>query len=175
MNILSRLKSLLFRKIGATSNPKYAAPALECSSLILLCGPSYGDQHYKGSFLLDAVALKEWAIAVGRGVTSAQSLHYAAGAFIPQWLEKTSYQQDSYVTLLDKYTRGVLMSYVLDFYQKGLIRVYCHECHEHHDSIVINVNEEEHHGPLTEWTDEWLCCNGHVLHKEDQEIRWIYS
>ena len=50
------------RKFTATKEPQYLIPQNDCSSKTLLCGPTYGDITFFGSFLLDAIAVKRNAI-----------------------------------------------------------------------------------------------------------------
>ena len=185
--MFSRFKALFARKKQAVVMPsarvtpklklkqEYTKPSLECSSLILLCGPSYGDQHYYGSFLLNAVSLKSWALEHSLNVRSVNSISQAAREYLPLWLSRTTYQQDSYITLLDKEMREVMMPYIYDFYLKGWLSAYCYECHEHHDSLTTDVHNKVQRPSTSKWTDEWLCRNGHVLHRQDQEIRWFRS
>lgn len=183
--MLGRFKNFLTNKKQSDALPcvlvapklkmrqEYTKPSLECSSLILLCGPSYGDQYFYGSFLLNAVPLKSWALAHSLNVRSDDSTSQAAREHLPIWLSGTAYQQDSYITMLDTEMRDVLIPYIYDFYLKGWLSAYCHECLVHHDALTINVYNQDQRQLTSQWTDEWLCCNGHVLHRQEQEIIWL--
>ena len=162
-----------FNKAVATEKPAYSQPHLACSSLILLSGPAYGDKTFFGSFLLNAVAVREWVSAHSKGVWSSSVLEQKARLYLPTWLEKVSYEQDCYVTLLDIHMRHVLVPYTYDFYLKGWLAVYCHQCSTLYDTLIDNDYSHQKVGHTSQWTEEWLCPAGHILHHKEQELRLI--
>lgn len=169
MNFLKRL----FKKEVAVEKPAYVPPPLACSSLILLSGPAYGDKTFFGSFLLNSVAVREWVSDHSKSVWSSSNLEQQARLYLPTWLEKVSYEQDRYVTLLDMPMRHVLVPYTYDFYLKGWLSVYCHQCSKHYDTLIDNDHNHQKIGRTSQWTEEWLCPSGHVLYHKEQELRWI--
>lgn len=163
----------LFGRKKTIERPAYKQPELTCSSLILLSGPTYGDKTFFGSFLLDAVAVRAWVLDHSKSVWSSASLEQQAREFLPVWLEQATYEENDYVTLIDMPMRQVLVPYIYDFYSKGWLSIYCHECKEMHDSLVDNQHGVERIGRTSKWTEEWLCPAGHIVHHKDEEIRLI--
>ena len=129
------------RKFTATKEPQYLIPQYECSSKILLCGPSYGDITYFGSFLLDSLAIKEWTLDHSKNVFSTNKLEQQARQFLPIWLDSVKSDSASFITLLDHPMRNVLVPYAFDFYTRGWLKVYCHQCCDEYDSIVDNEHD----------------------------------
>lgn len=171
MNFLKRL----FKKEVAVEKPAYVQPSLACSSLILLSGPAYGDKTFFGSFLLNSVALREWASDHSKSVWSSSYLEQQARLYLPIWLENVSYEQDGYVTLLDMPMRHVLVPYAYDFYLKDWLSVYCHQCSMLYNTLIDNDHNHQKVGRTSKWTEEWRCPAGHILHHKEQELRWIVS
>jgi hypothetical protein len=169
MNFLTKW----FGKSKSVVIEQYQQPAISCSSLILLSGPAYGDKTFFGSFLLNAFAVKSWAFDHSNSVWSSAKIEQQARVYIPKWLESASYHDDGYVTLIDLPMRQVLVPYTFDFYDKGWLSIYCHQCGELHDSLIDNMHNNQRNGSTSTWTDEWHCPNGHILHHKEQEVRWI--
>jgi cyclopropane fatty-acyl-phospholipid synthase-like methyltransferase len=169
MNFLKRL----FSKEVALEKPVYVQPTVACSSLILLSGPAYGDKTFFGSFLLNAVAVREWMSDHSKSVLSSSNFEQQARLYLPTWLENVTDKHDSYVTLLDKPMRDVLVPYTYDFYLKGWLSVYCHQCSMLHHTMIDNDHNHQKVGLTSQWTEEWLCPGGHILHYSEEEIRWI--
>ena len=161
------------RKFTATKEPQYLIPQYQCSSKILLCGPSYGDITFFGSFLLDSLAIKEWTLDHSKNVFSTNKLEQQARQFLPIWLDSVKSDSASFITLLDHPMRNVLVPYAFDFYTRGWLKVYCHQCCDEYDSIVDNEHDLLKFGNKSSWTDEWLCHQGHILHQKENELRWI--
>jgi hypothetical protein len=84
-----------------------------------------------------------------------------------------SNESNDYITLIDMPMRQVLVPYTYDFYLKGWLDVYCHQCSEFYDKLVDNDHNHQMVGHTSNWTEEWLCPTGHILHHKEQEIRWI--
>jgi hypothetical protein len=156
-----------------SSKPKYLHPAIDCSSLILIAGPAYSDKTFFGSFLLNAVSLREWALDHSKSVWSSANFEQQARVFLPVWLESASYESNDYITFIDMPMRQVLVPYTYDFYLKGWLSVYCHQCSVFYDTLVDNNHNHQKVGHTSNWTEEWLCPSGHILHHKEQEIRRI--
>lgn len=164
----------LFKSTRQSSKTEtYRAPIHKCSSLILLSGPSYGDRTFFGSFLLDAVAVKEWVLDHSKSIWTNSKSEQLAREFLPHWLEHVTYADDDCVTLLDEKMRLVLVPYTYDFYDKGWVSIYCHQCKAIHDTILDNTHNVERVGNTSSWTEEWLCSAGHIVHHKEHEVRWI--
>jgi len=151
----------------------YKFPEINCSSLILLSGPAYGDKTFFASFFLDVVACKEWVLDHSKSVISSVKQEQEARLFLPKWFTNVTMSDDSYITLIDSKMRSVLVPYALDFYQKGWLNYYCHGCHEFHDSMIDNTSEVVKNGNYRSWVEEWQCLNGHIIHHNEHELRLI--
>jgi hypothetical protein len=162
-----------FNKAKPIEKPQYDIPNVDCSSLILLSGPAYGDKTFFGSFLVNAVSLREWTFDHSKSVWSTANLEQQARVFLPTWLDGVTNNDDSYVTLIDMPMRQVLVPYTYDFYLKGWLSVYCHQCSKFYDTLVDNDHSHQKVGHTSNWTEEWLCPSGHILHHKEQEVRWI--
>lgn len=170
MNFLTKWLS----KSKPVEKPKYEEPKIDCSSLILLSGPAYGDKTFFGSFLLNAVSLGEWALDHSKSVWSTSNLEQQARVHLPVWLDGASYDSNSYITLVDIPMRQVLVPYTYDFYLKGWLSVYCHQCSLSYDTLIDNNHNHQKVGHASNWTEEWLCPSGHILHHKEQEVRLIF-
>ena len=162
-----------FVKVTPADRPQYESPKNACSSLILLSGPTYGDKTFFGSFLLNAVSVREWVLDHSKSVWSTANLEQQARIFLPVWLDGVSYEDDDFITLIDMPMRQVLVPYTYDFYLKGWLSVYCHQCSDFYDTLVEKDDNHQKVGNTSNWTEEWLCPSGHILHYKEQEVRWI--
>ncbi len=169
MNFLKRLYS----KKLVVDKPIYTHPAVACSSHILLSGPAYGDKTFLGSFLLNAVEVRDWVSDHSKSVWSSANFEQQARQYLPTWLEGVSLKDDGYVTLLDMPMRQVLVPYTYDFYLKGWLSVYCHQCSKLFETLIENDHNHQKTGLTSRWTAQWLCPSGHILHHAEEEIRWI--
>jgi hypothetical protein len=153
--------------------PQYEKPKIHCSSLILLSGPAYGDKTFFGSFVLNAVSVRDWALDHSANVISSAYLEQQARVFLPVWLDRVSNESNNYITLIDMPMRQVLVPYTYDFYLKGWLSFYCYQCCKFHDTLVDNIHNHQKVGHTSNWTEEWLCPAGHILHQKEQEMRLI--
>jgi len=156
-----------------TENLSFKYPSHQCGSSILLCGPTYGDIKYYGSFLVDARKLSSWTFEHSKAVWSSNKDEQKARELLPLWLSIGNNERESHVSLLDLPMRHVLVPYLYDFYLKGWVTIYCHECHLHYNELIDNKYDHEQRGDTNKWVEEWLCPNGHVIHHEHAELRWI--
>ena len=162
-----------FVKAKPKEKPQYEKPKIDCSSMILLSGPAYGDKTFFGSFLLNAVSVREWALDHSKGVWSSANLEQQARVFLPVWLDRVTYESEGYITLIDMPMRQVLVPYTYDFSLKGWLSIYCHQCHEFYDSVIDQNHDSQSDGISSKWIEEWHCPVGHILHLKEQEVRWI--
>ena len=171
MNFLSEW----FGKAKLVEKLQYEKPEINCSNLILLSGPAYGDKTFSASFLLSAVSVKEWAVDHSKSVWSTANLEQQARVYIPIWLEGTTNKNDAYVTMIDMPMRQVLVPYTYDFYLKGWLSIFCHQCASFYDTLIDNDHSHSKVGNTSNWTEEWLCPSGHIIRHKEEEIRWMVS
>ena len=98
-----------------------------------------------------------------KSVFSSSKLEQQARLYLPTWIACIP-DNAFYVTLLDIHMRHVLVPYAYDFYLKGWLKCYCHQCSLLHEKFIDNSTEVEKLGNSRSWTEEWLCPNGHILH-----------
>ena len=171
MNFLSKW----FGKVKLVEKIQYEKPKINCSNLILLSGPAYGDRTFFGSFLLNAISLKEWAIDHSKSVWSTPNLEQQARVYLPIWLDGKLHRTGDYVTMLDMPMRQVLVPYTYDFYLKGWLSIYCHQCSKYYDTLIDNDHSHSKVGNTSNWTEEWLCPSGHIIRHKEEEIRLMVS
>lgn len=151
----------------------YQAPEIICSKTLVLCGPCYADITYTATFLLDTQHLKDWALDHSKNIWSSNKTEQQAREALPNWLLSSPKRKSTYVAKLDYPMRQVLMPYIYDFYLKGWLQYYCHECKTHHHALTENDHDKSSNGDTTSWVEEWLCPNGHIIHSKQESIRWI--
>ncbi len=173
MNRLVEFAQSFLRKKESPVSSGYVTDMLPCSSTIALCGPCYGDVTYAGTFLLDTKLLLEWANPHSKSVWSSQRIEQQAREHLPVWLAPSRKKITTYIALIDSPTRGVLMPYIYDFYLKGLLGYYCHQCKSEHRELIENDHGSVRTDNISRWVEEWLCPAGHVVHSKQEEIRWI--
>lgn len=151
----------------------YKYPSHQCGAAVLICGPTYGDKKYFGSFTVDAKKLASWAFEHSKAVRSSNKDEQNARELLPLWLSIGNLDRESYVSLLDLPMRHVLVPYLYDFYLHGWVTTYCHQCHADHRELVENNHDHQKRGNTSKWVVEWRCPNGHIVHQEQSELRWI--
>jgi hypothetical protein len=171
--IYLRLLNKWIKKFKNSKEPEYLIPDYECSPRILLCGPTYGDITFFGSFILEANAIKQWALEHSKNVYSTNKMNQQARQYLPTWLDSVKKESSNHITLLDSTMRDVLVPYTFDFYTQGSLKIYCHQCSQEYDSLIDNEHDSHKYGNKSTWTDEWLCPKGHILHHKTHEVRWI--
>jgi hypothetical protein len=151
----------------------YVKPVIDCSNLIILSGPVYGDKTFFGSFILDVSLSKSWMLEHAYNVLSSSKLEQEARIFLPTWFGDVSKEDVGYVTLIDIHMRHVLVPYTLDFYLKNFLKIYCHQCHSYCDKIIDKSSDVVSIGKNRSWVEEWHCPSGHLLHRKSQELRLL--
>lgn len=152
---------------------EYTKPSIECSNLILLSGPAYGDKTFFGSFLLNVSLSKVWMKEHSNVVFSSDKLEQEARIFLPTWCADVTEEDNAYITLIDTHIRHVLVPYTYDFYLKSSLQIYCHQCNSYCDRIFDKSSDVVINGRNRSWVEDWRCSNGHVLHRKDQELRLL--
>ena len=150
----------------------YVPPSYQCTRSVLLCGSAYGDVSYRGAYLLDTQAAIEWVTKHSTSVWSLQQEQQQAREYIPVWFSNPV-KDDDHVALLDTEMRGVLMPYLLDFYNKGWISIYCPECSKIYTVVTRSKYDAERNGRHSTWTEEWHCAAGHIVHTSKNELIWF--
>ena len=157
---------------GAIRRGVYEPPKLRCSRWILVRGPALGSRHHRGTLLVEAKSIEDWAVGHAKGVWSTVQAEQSAREFLPAWIQGSDPNDES-VSIPDHDMLEVLQPYDQDFIVKGRIRLWCPDCACLHESVNCDTHDNERKGKTSTWVSEWRCPEGHVVHLEDNEIRWI--
>ena len=164
------------RKVDSSSKfsepINYVLPSYQCTRSVLLCGAAYGDVSYRGAYLLDTQAAIEWVTKHSTSVWSLQQKQQQAREYIPVWFANPALDDD-HVALLDTEMRGVLMPYLLDFYTRGWLSIFCSQCRKNYESVTRTQFDADRDGRYSTWTEDWRCAAGHIVHSKKNEIRYF--
>lgn len=146
-----------------------------CSSLIIAVSPKYGDQHHRGELILDVVALLPWAEHHAESVLSSDKEEQAAIRALPLWLRGAALD-DSHITYVPHSFAQILRPYAEDFIVKHIGMMACPDCRRVVKNVTMKkLNEHSAGAVLHSWTDEWLCPEGHLLYRQDQQIHMVFN
>jgi len=181
VNIFIQIAKSVGRILGIRKSSKsrvsvekeYEFPSHICASKIIITGPSYGDKTYFASFIVDADKLISWAFDHSKGVWSSSKNEQKAREILPVWMAIKSEDKESYISILDGPMRQVLAPYIYDFYLKGWVSYYCHLCHSQHQKLTENDHDHQSQGAHSSWIVEWICPNGHIIHRKQHDLMWI--
>lgn len=164
---LIKTKYPQFHQTGA-----YNAPQHRCSRWIAIRGPCVGSINHWGTLIVDAKKISSWAREHANRTWTSCEADQAAKQFLPEWLENAD-ELDETVTIPDQNMLSVLQPYDQDFIYKLSIRHWCPKCPELHDNVIIGDRDRELRVKTSRWTSEWYCLKGHLVHAEDNQIRFF--
>jgi hypothetical protein len=150
----------------------YNAPQHRCSKWIALRGPCVGSESHWGTLIVDAKRISGWAHGRANRTWTSCEADQAAKQLLPGWLENTD-ESDETVTILDRNMLSVLQPYDQDFIYMLAVRHWCPKCSELHDNVIIGDRDRELRGKTSRWTSEWYCLKGHLVHAENNQIRFF--
>jgi len=150
----------------------YNAPQHRCSKWIALRGPCVGSENHWGTLIVDAKRISGWAHGHANRTWTSCEADQAAKQFLPEWLENAD-ESDETVTIPDENMLSVLQPYDQDFIYMLAIRHWCPKCSELHDNVIIGDRDRELRGKTSRWTSEWYCLKGHLVHAENNQIRFF--
>ena len=151
----------------------YDPPNFRCSRWILLCGPAYQDGGHFGSFILDASQIYEKVKRIDENMSTSDEAEEQAKNFFPEWV-KNANLEDETVTLLDEHQRGYLKSWLLDFIAMESCGIWCPTCKSSSRTMVEKDREQTSEGESVEWSEHWVCSEGHLLHFEEKQVRFFF-
>ena len=157
---------------GAIRRGVYESPKVRCSKWLVVRGPVVGSKHHRGTLLVEAKSIEAWAKHHAGAVWSTVESEQGAREYLPTWLEQSDPADDS-VSIPDKDMLSVLQGYDEKFINDCSVRLWCPDCRKLHDSVDCGAYDNKRVGKISTWVSEWRCPEGHVVHNEDQEIRWI--
>jgi hypothetical protein len=147
-------------------------PKLPCSRWILLRGPAIRSLHHRGTLLVEATSILDWAKAHAQRVWSSDSGIQSTRHSLPFWIEG-AVKEDETVTIPSEEILDVLQPYDEDFIENAVVRLWCPDCKRLHFRVISSTRDDQRIGKRSLWVAEWRCPDGHLVHSEPHEIRWI--
>lgn len=151
---------------------EYVPPDFRCSRWILLCGPAYQDNGYFGSFILDASQIYEKVKRIDDNMSTSVEAEEQAKNHFPEWVRNADFEDES-VTLLDEHQRGYLKAWLLDFISTESCEIWCPTCKCSSRTMTEKDEERNAKGESVEWSENWVCAEGHLLHFEAKQVRFF--
>ena len=150
---------------GLIKPSTFTPPEYRCTRWVLVRGPAYGDETFRGSLIVDASQLEVWAAHDAEAGWSTDEANQQARVFLPGWLREADLEDES-VTLLGKELRGVVEQYAQNFVAFSNTRTYCPECNALSEVVIANQNGR---GTRT-IVEDWSCPAGHRVNHEETRI-----
>ena len=152
----------LVEAVTGKSQEVYDPPDIQCSDWVLLQSPAYGDKGMRGSLIVSAAAIHEWASNhVNRSWNSVlaqqQALEHTVAWTTPENIVS------GYVTMLDEAQRGVLQEYAGDLIKNQPHRAWCPECKHLYEQFIDATEYLGKVGNESRSTEIWKCPSGHIL------------
>ena len=151
---------------GLIKPTTFTPPDYRCTRWVLVRGPAYADETFRGSLIVDASQLEGWAAHDAEAGWSTDEANQQARVFLPGWLREADLDDES-VTLLGKEIREVVEQYAQNFVAFSNTRTYCPECNALHSEVVIARQNDR--GTRTSVQD-WSCPEGHRVNWEATQI-----
>ena len=153
---------LLVEAVTGQSQRGYDPPDIQCSDWVLLLSPAYGDKGMRGSLIVSADAIHDWASNhVNRSWNSVLAQQQALDHLVA-WT-KPENLTDGYVTLLDGAQRGVLQEYAGNLIKNQQHRAWCPECKHLYEKFVDATEYLGKVGSESRSTQIWICVQEHIL------------
>lgn len=151
---------------------KYLMELERCSSKVIIVSPKYGDKHYRCEVIADTAGLLEWAEHHSKATWCSDEEIQAGLLALPLWLRGADLTNDEH-SEIPYYFYKVLNDYVFNFIESGIVKIICPDCNHAVENIAMNKLNERHQINWHWWTDEWFCENGHLLYREDHELKFF--
>ena len=148
----------------------FTPPTYRCTRHILLRGPAYGEKTLRGSLMVEASQILNWAEHHAKNCWSTDEAEQAARQFLPEWLREADAVDDT-ITLLSAPLRNVVASYDEKFFGFTGTCLYCPDCTAIYGKVVVKISDERVEDSYEKWTREWLCPAGHIVRREDDAFR----
>ena len=163
-----------FRKLLGRAEPTKESPEQavlrvlqslpECSSSLLVAGPTTGDGEYLGDVFVSAQSLLPWATSQANGSYVSDPERQAMLEVLPIWLRSANSDIQS-PTRIPRAMADNIRPYISDFMAEGYCRVFCTKCGSLQSSIS-EVRMKIDTGPThSDSIDEWYCPSGHLLYR----------
>ena len=164
---LSDVISIFKKDLPGLIKPStFTPPDYRCTRWVLVRGPAYADETFRGSLLVDASQFEGWAAHHAEACWSTDEAEQQAREFLPRWLREADLDDES-VTLLGKELHRVVGQYDQNFLAFSHTRTYCPECNALHTEVVV----AQQNGRGTRIiVQDWSCPLGHRVYYEETQI-----
>ena len=164
---LSDVISIFKKDLPGLIKPStFTPPDYRCTRWVLVRGPAYADETFRGSLIVDASQLEGWAAHHAEACWSTDEAEQQAREFLPGWLREADLDDES-VTLLGKEMRGVVEQYDQNFVAFSLTRTYCPDCAALQSEVVIAQQNDRGTRTIVQ---DWSCPEGHRVNWESTQI-----
>ena len=151
----------------------YDPPEHRCSRWILVNGPTYQDEGYVGSVIVESSKLVNWMTHHAENVFTTVVAEQQAMEYRPQWLRDAD-ASDETITLLDIQQRKVLDGHCLKFLWSDWGKIWCTTCKATHVRVKEHDEGWALTGKMTVRFGDWHCPKNHLIYKHThRDIRWI--
>jgi hypothetical protein len=170
---LENAVDLIYKKYpGIIREGGYTPPTHRCSRWIVIRGPIVGSPTHWGTLIVEAKKIVDWASHHASATWTSSMPEQSAKQFLPRWLGDAD-ESDESITIPDEQMLAVLQPYDQDFIYKLAIRHWCPECKELQSNVICGDKDRELAGKRSKWTSEWYCMHGHLVHAEQNEIKFF--
>ena len=139
---------------------------------VVIAGPRYDEKHYFGEIVADAQLMLPWAEHHANAVWSLNYQEQAARKTLPLWLRGADMTQQEAAYLPDPFFQ-VFGVYAETLIGKNIAVAHCPECGIAVPKLAMAKLNERMEGLWHCWTSEWRCELGHLIYREDHELKFF--
>ena len=142
-----------------------------CAQYVVVASDRYAGP-YKCEVVVPAAYLAMFVSRLAQSSSGSSDGAQAARISMPRWLGRAS-ENDGKSSYLPPAFLDLIDAYVPNFVKEGAAVVACKECGGVVNTIASSISDQTASGHRHEWTSTWRCENGHLLYKEEQELRFF--
>jgi hypothetical protein len=143
-----------------------------CPSRVVIAGPRYDAKHYFGEIIANPQLLLPWAEHHAKAVWSLACQEQAARRTLPIWIRGADMSQVDAAYLPAPFFQ-VLDHYVDSLISSGVAVAHCTECDRDIPDPVMEQLNKRMDGLWHCWTAEWRCDQGHLIYRDDHELKFF--
>ena len=151
---------------------EYLSGLPRCHSSVIIAGPTYVNSRYKGQIIAPADKLQASAAEILGSVIARSEQDQVVLKAFPMWLQAAE-TGGSAVSRAPFLVTQFLKGHIPDIIKDGIAHAYCNECQSVVDEIKMDKLDNRTPAGWSFWTDEWRCPQGHLLYREDRDLRFI--
>lgn len=145
-----------------------------CPARVVIASPRYDPKHYVGEIIANPQLLLPWAEHHAKAVWSLACQEQAARRTLPIWLRGADMTQADSAYLPNPFFQ-VLNHYIGSLISNGAAVAHCPECDRDIPDPVMEQLNKRMDGLWQCWTAEWRCDQGHLIYREDHELKFFCS